>query len=148
MSREPSFHLTRAVELVMRLGILEKFPKGQDGIDALAEALQTAPTEAAAVWFIRDWIKAHPKCPAPCDIYQKFESQSKLETVTQKFPPVAPGEEIPPPEYNCNLCEDTGWYIVQLKEKPWDSDQPYTAAKKCHHPLNHEGAKKRRLLEK
>lgn len=134
-----------ASKLVQRFDGLDKFPGSNAAVDELIKAMMEAPHIDAAKHFVDDWLRDHRRAPLPCDLYQAFKP-TKMRKLYENFPsipPFEPGQAIPPPEYFCNQCGDTGWYIVQLPQKTADSGVHYTAAKRCPHPLSERGSKER-----
>ena len=133
-----------ALELILRFKILEKYPKTDDGEKALVKALQLAETKFLAERFVNSWIRNSKRCPMPCDIYQSLDQSGKVVSTTQSYPKIPKGQEIPPPEYYCNQCEDSGWYIVKLPQELADfPGQHYTGAKRCPHPADRRGTRTR-----
>jgi len=127
--------ITGIEELVFRLKILERYPKTPEGEQALVEAIQTAETRLQAKQFIEGWIRNNKKCPMPCDVYQSLDSPGKIHSTLRSLPRIPDGKDIPPPEYRCNLCQDTGWYIVKTDKEIFDMPgEYYTAARRCAHP--------------
>ena len=132
--------ITGIDELVFRLKILERYPKTPEGEKALIEALETAETALQAKQFIDGWIRNNKKCPMPCDVYQSLDSPGKIHSTLRSLPRIPDGKDVPPPQYRCNLCEDTGWHMITTKTEIFDMPgQYYTAAKRCSHPPEHKG---------
>jgi hypothetical protein len=132
-----------ATEQALRLKILDKYPKNQDGENALIKALEeSCETRFVAERFVSGWIRTQKRCPMPCDVYQSLDTPGKLKSGLKSLPKVPMGQDVPPPEYKCNLCEDTGWYIVEMKEEIPDlPGEHYTGAKRCAHPERWKGTK-------
>lgn len=132
-----------ASTLVARFSDLDKFPITDAGQDELIKAMMEAPTVDRGKRFVDDWLRDHRKAPKPADIYQALKpaKMRKLYADFEPLPMPAPGEDYPPPEYFCNQCGDTGWYIIQLPQKTADSGVNYTAAKRCPHPVDQRGLK-------
>jgi hypothetical protein len=127
-------------ELVLRLKILEKYPKTSEGEGALVEALQTAETRLQATQFISGWIRNNKRCPMPCDVYQSLDSPGRVKSGIISLPPVPKGQDVPPPDYKCRLCEDTGWFMVTTDKEIFDMPgRYYKASKRCGHPPEHAG---------
>lgn len=129
-------------ELVFRFKILERYPKTTAGEDALIEALQNADSVIQAQQFVAGWIRSAKKCPMPCDVYQSLDTPGRTISTFRSYPLPVPGETIPPPDYKCNLCQDTGWFMVPLrKEIPGLPGQRYMGAKRCAHPADSKGTR-------
>jgi hypothetical protein len=78
----------------------------------------------------------------PCDIYQSLDTPGRTLSTFRSYPKPEPGKEVPPPEFFCNQCQDTGWYIVNLKQEiPGLPGQHYTGAKRCTHPGDSKGTR-------
>lgn len=128
-----------ALDLVRKWKILEKYPTSDAGEEALAEALAKMSPPIASQ-YVLNWIRENRKCPMPVDIYSHLgRSQKPARVQISDFPPIPKGEAIPPPEFSCNQCEDTGWYIIELPQRSADTNIPYTATKRCYHPAEHRG---------
>ena len=127
-------------QLCRKMQILEKYPDGP-GEKALIESLQKAKTKDIAARFIDTWIENNRRAPMPCDVHKAFNRGAGLERATVEYYPRLPnGVEPPPPEYRCNLCQDTGWFIVKSGRRSFDGVE-YEAAKKCIHPLSQRGTR-------
>jgi hypothetical protein len=131
-----------ATAQAVRLKILQKYPKSEKGEEALIAALQeAAETGYIAEKFVTGWIRSNKNCPMPCDIYQGLDAPGRIKSNIRSFPAIPKGQEIPPPTYLCNLCEDTGWYILELKQVCTDFPSThYTGAKRCTHPPEYRGS--------
>lgn len=127
-----------AGELIHQFKILEKYPRG-DGEKVLIETLiECGPSEFQARSFVKGWMRTNRKCPMPCDIYQALEKQvSSIDTL----PAVPAGPR--PPSYYCNRCEDSGWHMVQSQKWDPNAHEFYMGAKRCEHPLEFRGTKRK-----
>ncbi len=126
-----------AVAQIERLNGLDGYPKKPTAEAELVSVLmRKAPNMRAAQRFVDDWLRNERKCPKPVDIHEHFASAAHItpRVTTQYLRPLAPGEDPPPPEYSCRLCEDSGWVMVQLPEVIPGTSTHYTTAKRCHHP--------------
>jgi hypothetical protein len=93
-----------AVQLVKKLAGLPGFPKEDDTIEVLVDALETAPTAGAARTFITSWMFDEVTAPTPAHIYRYFHPSKSTEQATTGPLPTS---------RNCPLCNGTGWEIVQ-----------------------------------
>lgn len=132
-----------AHELILRFKILEKFPKTDEGVKALVDALLTVASPVKAERLVESWIKNNRRAPMPCDVYDAIGRASEpMRHASALLPPLPRGQEPPPLEYRCNQCEDTGWYIITTNRPIPDlPGEFYTAAKRCPHPLEARGSK-------
>jgi len=132
-----------AIELVDRLFGLDKFPKTEAAVDELVKAMIRAENFATARDFVENWLENNRKAPYPCDIYQALDPRREvydMRRAFENFPPLPLGQDAPPPEYFCNQCEDSGWYIVPMRQRIPETGEPYMGAKKCPHPVSYRGA--------
>lgn len=132
-----------ATGAVLKLKILDKYPKTPEGENALIAALrESAETKFVAERFVSGWIRTNKRCPMPCDIYQSLDTPGRIKSSLASLPPIPKGFDVPPPEYRCKLCQDTGWFIVELKQEIPDlPGEHYTGAKRCHHPPEYAGTR-------
>lgn len=130
-----------ATAQVTRLKILEKYPKLEKGEEALIQALQeSSETSYIAEKFVTGWIRSNKRCPMPCDIYQGLDAPGRIKSDIRSYPKIPKGQDVPPPEYRCRLCEDTGWYIVEMPQTlPDFPEKHYTGVKRCTHPPEYSG---------
>lgn len=136
---ERGYGLTYAVaeELVMRFSGLKRFPRSEKSREELILAMRTAKDLESGVQFVTHWMKWSKDTPYPVDIYQHFLPGRELKHV-KDIPFQLPDGNWAPARYHCNLCEDTGFYIIKTGQISFDGLE-YTAAKKCPHPAAEKG---------
>jgi len=127
-----------ALRIANRFKSLPKFPRAPEGISELVKAMQTAKDNIVADRWASDWIRKENRAPLPADIYGAFNPPGKLAPVTLDAIKLPDGNWAPP-KYKCNLCEDSGFYIMKTGKKIWNSDIEYEAAHRCHHPAEYRG---------
>jgi len=93
MSCDQSF----AIDQISRLTGLESFPEVPAAANELVIALATAPTNAAALRFVSDWLRTQTRAPRPAEIYAALEPLPAFATLKP---------------YACAECSDSGWIIV------------------------------------
>lgn len=98
-----------ALREIRRLTGLEFFPHFPEAIKELAKALSTAPSEAAAVAFIDNWLRVNTAAPHPADIFSVFP------------PPEAESMKAAAPA--CPICGGCGFVIVERRG--------FSAARSC-----------------
>lgn len=140
-----------ALELIRRLRWMDRYPQADGdeenyGEDSLAAGLEeVAPSLQAAEGFVVNWPKQNGRAPKTHEIYEYFDRPASA--AFPSFAPLKPGEEPPPPEYFCTLCEDSGWYqegSQTTKRLPARPDLRYEPGyKRCDHPPQYRGSKPR-----
>lgn len=134
----------QASTLIRKFKVLPKYPN-DEGEARLIKALQAASEFKYAAKWVEDWINHNRKCPMPCDVFEQFQyrgGSGGLDQAQKFLKPLAPGEAVPPPDYYCNQCEDTGFFIVRTDVPMPDAPNwYYEAAKRCTHPPTMRGAK-------